>query len=77
MRRIEREERRRSRELAREAKANFQRQEQELAAHIVARYEAHLAALTSVHRECGERIDWRRVDARRHGTDAARHRDTA
>ena len=58
MRRIEREERTRYRRLARELKESAARREMELAEHSVARYEAHIEALTSVHQESGPTIDW-------------------
>lgn len=58
MRRIEREERTRYRQLARELKESAARREMELAEHAVARYQAHIEALTSVHQECGPTIEW-------------------
>lgn len=58
IRRYERDERRRLRELIRDEKESLVRQEQQQAAAIVERYEAHMAALTTVHRECGTRMKW-------------------
>lgn len=58
VRREQREARRRLRELVREHKEAERRAEQEHAEQAVARYEAMIEALTSVHRECGPRVDW-------------------
>jgi len=61
IRRSIREERRQLREAAREAKEAARRSEQELAQQIVDRYQAQIAALTTVHRECGPTIEWSRI----------------
>ncbi len=49
------------RELNRQAKERQHHAVQDAAQKAVARYEAQIRMLTSMHRECGPRIDWRAV----------------
>lgn len=56
-----REERRRVRELVKAEKEELKRAEQAHAEHATALYQATIAMLTTVHRECGPHIDWKQV----------------
>ncbi len=59
-----REERRRVRELIKAEKEGQKHAEKAHAEYVTARYQATIAMLTTVHRECGPRIDWNQVATR-------------
>lgn len=63
MRRYEREARRRQRELERQRKQLAQMQELQRAAYEVQVYENYIDLLLSVHKECGDTLDWEAIQS--------------